>query len=141
MLAVKNHHRVVKGEDGANAPLPAALSLVMDDDNGGIIKNLPTRLPDAECPVQILPVHEEALVQQAGTFDSLPAHQHGRADDAIDLGQGVLVEKGEVIAREFAAPWKEAVQPEGVIKGDARIRKAAPAGQVQSTVAHDQLRP
>src|SRR5690606_13728516 len=102
VLAVKDQESPNKLQFGTFA-LAACRPLHVQNLYPGVVHLLPACLADALAPVEVLAVHEERLVQQAGLVDSLAPEHHECTDDRPDLRLLVLVDEGQVVAAEAAA--------------------------------------
>src|SRR5438270_10774084 len=70
--------------------LPGCVTDVHDH-GGGCEPHLPAEPPGAVAPLQVLDVHEEALVQAADALDRVAAEQPGGADRPVDLALAVVL--------------------------------------------------
>src|SRR6516165_4520574 len=78
---------------------------VMDDLRARIKHYLPTLLPSAPTPIDIISVHEQLFVKQADIFKSLTPYHREAAHDYLN-GQWPLVKKAIQIltGKEFGVP-------------------------------------
>ena len=85
----------------------------------------------AELPVGFLGVHEEAFVEAADLLEHFPAEQHARADEPIDVAEGVVI-PAAVVAQRFVAREERAYP--GVFEPGAGGGREFETGELQGAV-------
>ena len=147
VLLHEPEHRPVEEHHVAEVALLGALALVVDDLGGRRVVDPPARLLDPVAPVEVLPVHEEGLVEQACGLrawgvrralwplascllprkDRVLSHHHARARERVDLADLVEREVRQVVAAEGGALGEELAQARDAVEGDRGRREGAAA--------------
>src|SRR5690349_20847750 len=114
VLSVEEVHGAEEVVGRAQNALSAGGAVLMPDDGGRLIAHRPARLPGAQAPVQVLAVHEEALVERTDlALRDAPDQQTGAAH-RVHLEWAVRVDERQVVATEDTTAWEEpaeATQP------------------------------
>src|SRR4051812_49454701 len=93
------------------SPPRAGAALDVEGDAGGLVEDLPARVPEAMAPVEVLHVEPVALVEQADLGDRLGPAEHEGAVHRVDLARFVLVQVRRPVLRQRLARARAAANP------------------------------
>ena len=99
-----------------------------------VVDDPPARALDPECPVEILAVHEEVVVEQPDRVDDFVSHHHEGTDNRVDVGDRTLVDEREPVSPERPRAWEQPAETHHMVEGGHRTRKTAFAGVIELTV-------
>ncbi len=140
-IEVDERHRV--GQRLPRQAGPRALARVAVAHRAvGDVVDLPAASPHAVAPVDVLEVHEKALVHESDAGERLFPHHHARAGDPIDLARRLVVEvEHEVVPQGPAVledpPQGRPTEDEGPERVEAAARVLQRAVGVQELAASD----
>ena len=97
MLIIEDLHRVVKFIKRAPRDFPGSRTFVVDDARDGHIHHLVPARFGPKTPVNILTVHEEALVQQPDFRDNLSPNHQKRPHNTVHFGNLVFRQVSQII--------------------------------------------
>ncbi len=102
LVRVAQHREKVR-EEPAVERASALAPVMVHHLRGGHVENLVPRLTHPVAPVDVLEVHEEALVHQPDAIDRLAPDEKARADQPVDLAdRGVVPVRHEMAANDSA---------------------------------------
>jgi hypothetical protein len=118
----------------ARAPLGAAVPR----DRGGAVPD-PADPAEPGADVDVLEIHEPAVVDAAGALERTPADQQCRAGEALDVALDVVRRARERV-RVDPRPCYEPAEAERAHRGSQDAGEATRAEQLDAAVSVDELR-
>lgn len=120
MLSIENVHCPIELDGASQRSGSAALALEMGHHYGGKVTSLPASLANPKAQVEILSVHPERFVEEAGNLEGLSTDHHERSGNRIHGCRLVGVQVGEVVGAKFSDLRKASGQAEEMVQSDAR---------------------
>ena len=114
-------------------------AFVVDHLGRGQVHHAPTAILDAPAPVQLLGIHEKALIEETSFLDGLTPHHHTRPDDPVHVLHSVVGPVQHVVLSSSGIVRPPLMQHCAFQKGRGQGGKATTRG-LNAAVGETELR-